>query len=80
MAICSPCATFRSRWSEGAVFVLLGANGAGKTSILRAISGLIPARGGRVTADGHDLTGCRRIRSRAPAFRMSRKAGAYFLT
>jgi branched-chain amino acid transport system ATP-binding protein len=29
----------------GAVFVLLGANGAGKTSILRAISGLAAARG-----------------------------------
>ena len=31
---------------QGTVFVLLGANGAGKTSILRTISGLIPARGG----------------------------------
>ena len=33
---------------EGIVFVLLGANGAGKTSILRSISGLIPARSGSV--------------------------------
>jgi branched-chain amino acid transport system ATP-binding protein len=41
----------------GVVFVLLGANGAGKTSILRAISGLIPARGGRITGDGQDLIG-----------------------
>ena len=42
---------------EGIVFVLLGANGAGKTSILRSISGLIPARGGRVEAEGKSLVG-----------------------
>jgi branched-chain amino acid transport system ATP-binding protein len=44
---------------EHAVFVLLGANGAGKTSILRAISGLVPARGGSIVADGKSLTGLR---------------------
>ncbi|HVV95482.1 MAG TPA: ABC transporter ATP-binding protein [Hyphomicrobiales bacterium] len=42
---------------EGAVFVLLGANGAGKTSVLRAISGLVPTRGGRVSAVGRTLSG-----------------------
>jgi branched-chain amino acid transport system ATP-binding protein len=42
---------------EGSVFVLLGPNGAGKTSILRSISGLIPARGGSVSAEGNRLTG-----------------------
>jgi branched-chain amino acid transport system ATP-binding protein len=42
---------------EGAVFVLLGANGAGKTSILRSISGLVPARAGRIVAEGRDLRG-----------------------
>jgi branched-chain amino acid transport system ATP-binding protein len=42
---------------EGSVFVLLGANGAGKTTILRAISGLVPARSGRIFADGRDLQG-----------------------
>jgi branched-chain amino acid transport system ATP-binding protein len=42
---------------EGIVFVLLGANGAGKTSILRSISGLIPARGGRVEANGKSVVG-----------------------
>jgi branched-chain amino acid transport system ATP-binding protein len=44
-------------FDEGAVFVLLGANGAGKTSILRAISGLVPARSGKILADGRDLRG-----------------------
>jgi branched-chain amino acid transport system ATP-binding protein len=42
---------------EGIVFVLLGANGAGKTSILRSISGLIPARSGTVTAEGKSIVG-----------------------
>jgi branched-chain amino acid transport system ATP-binding protein len=42
---------------EGIVFVLLGANGAGKTSILRSISGLIPARGGSVMALGKSVVG-----------------------
>jgi branched-chain amino acid transport system ATP-binding protein len=42
---------------EHAVFVLLGANGAGKTSILRSISGLVPARSGKITAAGKNLIG-----------------------
>jgi branched-chain amino acid transport system ATP-binding protein len=41
---------------KGSVTAVLGANGAGKTSLLRTISGLVPARSGRVTLDGEDLT------------------------
>jgi branched-chain amino acid transport system ATP-binding protein len=44
-------------FDEGEVFVLLGANGAGKTSILRCISGLVPARGGTIAAQGRSLNG-----------------------
>jgi branched-chain amino acid transport system ATP-binding protein len=40
----------------GEFVVLLGRNGAGKSSILHAISGLIPKRAGRVTFDGQDLS------------------------
>jgi branched-chain amino acid transport system ATP-binding protein len=39
---------------RGEIVTLIGANGAGKTSILRAISGMIPY-GGSVTFEGHDL-------------------------
>ncbi len=40
-----------------AIVAVLGANGAGKTALLRAITGLNALRAGRVTFDGHDLTG-----------------------
>jgi branched-chain amino acid transport system ATP-binding protein len=41
---------------EGTVTAVLGANGAGKTSLLRTISGLVRARSGRVTFGGDDIT------------------------
>ena len=40
----------------GSIVGVLGANGAGKTALLRAISGLNPVRGGRVVFDGEDLS------------------------
>ena len=43
--------------AKGQVIAVLGANGAGKTSLLRTISGLVPARAGRVALDGQDITG-----------------------
>ncbi len=39
----------------GQVLGLIGPNGAGKTTTLRAISGIIPASGGRLKIAGHDL-------------------------
>jgi urea transport system ATP-binding protein len=44
---------------RGKVTCLLGRNGVGKTSLLRAIFGLQPIRGGRVSWDGHDIAGLR---------------------
>lgn len=41
---------------EGSVVALLGANGAGKTSTLRTISGLTPAAEGRIEFQGEDIT------------------------
>lgn len=40
----------------GEAVALLGANGAGKTTVLRSILGLTPARSGKVEFDGHDTT------------------------
>jgi branched-chain amino acid transport system ATP-binding protein len=42
---------------RGGITAVLGANGAGKTTLLRTISGLHPARGGRIAWDGRELTG-----------------------
>ena len=41
---------------RGEILTLIGANGAGKTSILRAISGLVPCEGS-ITFAGRDLRG-----------------------
>jgi branched-chain amino acid transport system ATP-binding protein len=42
---------------KGKVVTLIGCNGAGKSSTLRAISGLIKNKKGRITYNGADLTG-----------------------
>ncbi len=42
---------------EGQVVCLIGANGAGKTTAMRAISGLVRPRAGRVRFAGQDITG-----------------------
>ncbi|REE85483.1 ABC transporter ATP-binding protein [Cupriavidus plantarum] len=42
---------------EGELVTLIGANGAGKSTTLRAISGLEPLVHGRITFDGHQISG-----------------------
>lgn len=41
---------------RGEFVVMLGRNGAGKSTILNAFSGLVPSRRGRVVLDGQDLS------------------------
>jgi branched-chain amino acid transport system ATP-binding protein len=41
--------------NEGEIITLIGANGAGKTTTLMSISGLTPARSGKILFDGKDL-------------------------
>ena len=40
---------------KGEIVALIGANGAGKTTILHAINGLIPVHGGKIEYSGHNL-------------------------
>lgn len=41
---------------QGSIVTLIGANGAGKSTILRALSGLVRASSGRIEFDGRDIT------------------------
>ncbi|MFZ2241831.1 MAG: ABC transporter ATP-binding protein [Gordonia amarae] len=41
---------------EGTITAVLGANGAGKSTMLKTISGLVPPRGGTITFAGEDIT------------------------
>ncbi|MBO4221603.1 ATP-binding cassette domain-containing protein [Bradyrhizobium neotropicale] len=43
----------------GQLVALIGANGAGKSTTLRAISGLVPLRSGQMLFDGKDITAAR---------------------
>jgi branched-chain amino acid transport system ATP-binding protein len=52
------------------VTAVLGRNGVGKTTTVRAIMGLVPPRGGRVWLDDHDIAGW-------PPHRIARAGVAY---
>ena len=54
----------------GRVVALMGRNGMGKTTLLRAVMGLLPARRGRIRFDGSDVTG-------RPTHRIARAGLAY---
>ena len=55
---------------RGEVAALMGRNGAGKSTTLKAIMGLLPARGGRVRFQGQDITGL-------PPYRIARLGLGY---
>jgi len=42
---------------EGRIVCRLGANGAGKSTTLNCISGIVPPKAGRITFEGDDITG-----------------------
>ena len=50
---------------EGEVVTLMGRNGMGKSTTIRSVCGLTPARGGRITFAGEDL-------ARLPPYRIAR--------
>jgi branched-chain amino acid transport system ATP-binding protein len=47
---------FSLRLEAGEILCLMGRNGAGKTTALKAIMGLVPATSGRIVFDGAELT------------------------
>ena len=54
----------------GEILCLLGRNGAGKTTIMKAIMGLLPVRSGAIVLDGEDI-------SKIPAHRVPGKGIGY---
>lgn len=42
---------------KGEIVTLIGANGAGKSTVLKAISGMVPPRTGRILFGGSDISG-----------------------
>src|SRR5947209_19109829 len=42
--------------ARGAITTVIGPNGAGKSTMFKTVFGMLPARSGRVTFDGADIT------------------------
>ena len=63
---------------SGEVVTLLGANGAGKSTTLRAITGLLSPQSGRILFDGGDITGAPAHRLVARGISMSPEGRAVF--
>ena len=59
---------------EGEIVTLIGANGAGKSTTLKTISGLVQARSGSIVFSGADITEHPRTRSWRWAFPTARRA------
>ncbi len=58
------------RVSEGEFIGILGHNGMGKTTLLKALAGILPASAGRVRLDGEDIT-------RLPSHQRTRRGLGY---
>ena len=60
----------------GSVCGLMGRNGAGKTTFMRAVMGLLRIRAGSMAFAGRDLHRCRRRRAPASASATCRRTAA----
>ncbi len=54
----------------GEVTVILGRNGVGKTTLLKSLMGVVPAKAGRIVLDGRDVT-------QAPSYERVRRGMGY---
>ena len=61
----------------GKVTCVLGRNGVGKTSLLRAMVGQYPISAGSITFDGADITGLSPTNGRATASASCRRAARF---
>ena len=72
-----PCAASTSTSRQGEIVALIGANGAGKTTVARAIAGLLPYRGEIVFEGASVEAQQRRAQSARAASRWCRRAAAF---
>ncbi len=63
---------------EGSIVTLIGANGAGKSTTLRAISGLVPIKSGTIEFLGERIDGVPSEKLVAGESRLFRRGGAFF--
>ncbi len=76
--------TFQALWNvsievrRGEMLALIGANTAGKTTLLDAISGILHPAKGVIRFLGHEIEGSIPTRSWNWASRKSRRAGTFF--
>ena len=63
----------------GEVVCLMGRNGVGKTTTLKVLTGLLPARSGQIMFDGADVTKSRPTGGHGAGWPMCRRAGRSFL-
>jgi branched-chain amino acid transport system ATP-binding protein len=62
----------------GEIVALIGANGAGKSTVLKTISGLLRPKTGSIVFDGHDITKTDAHKIVRAAWRTSRRDAAFF--
>lgn len=65
---------------QGQLVALIGANGAGKSTTLRSISGILPSASGRVVFEGQDITRCSAREIYRGVLPIVRKGGGFSLT
>ena len=65
---------------QGQIVTLIGANGAGKSTILRAISSLVPIKGGSINFDGRDISSLDTASVVSKGIVMVPEVEEYFLT